>query len=640
LFTLKVEKTPPLYAAVVEVEERLDAAGEVVVPLDVEPVRREAERLARNGMRSGAVALMHSYRNPRHEKELAELLRAAGFGHVSSSSALAHRIKIVPRAETAVVNAYLAEAIESYLERVARALSGGTLHVLTSAGGLVRREDFQPKDSLLSGPAGGVVGAAQAGLRSGYDRTLAFDMGGTSTDVSRFDGDYDYLFETRVGDARLMAPALAIETVAAGGGSVCSYDGRQLKVGPQSAGADPGPACYGAGGPLTLTDVNLLLGRLDPSSFEIPVDVGAAERAAGKVLQQVDREAQQRLQLETLLQGFLEIANERMAEAVRRISIRRGYRASEYALVAFGGAGAQHACALSEILEMRTVLVPADAGLLSALGLGEARLERFSERQLLRPLQQLAAEIEALFEDLAEEARAAVAREGVPMEKVEVRRRLAHLRFRGQESSLVVEFESAGTLEGAFLAAYEDHYGYRPEGRAIELESIRAVASSVSEPTEVWCELPPARPPAAADRCRAFFGGEWAQVLSYRREELSPGTEFVGPALIWERHSATVVHDGWRGKVDEAGGLVLERNLERRRRDLEPGAGRSESCPNYARRGRAQSGPKPSSSSCSLIVLPPSPGKWERCCGGRPCRSTSRRGWISPARCWIPRGSW
>ena len=256
-------------------------------------------------------------------------------------------------------------------------LGGGALHGLTSAGGLVRADDFMPKDSLLSGPAGGVVGAALAGLRSGYRQTLAFDMGGTSTDVSRYDGDYDYLFETRVGDAKLMAPTLAIETVAAGGGSICRFDGRQLKVGPESAGAQPGPACYGVGGPLTLTDVNLLMGRLDPDRFEIPIDRQAAERQAEGVHAQMRQSTVGELSRDDMLQGFLDIANERMAEAVRRISIRRGYRPGDFAMVAFGGAGGQHACRLAEILEIERVLVPADASLLSALGLGERAARAF-----------------------------------------------------------------------------------------------------------------------------------------------------------------------------------------------------------------------------------------------------------------------
>ncbi|HET9229403.1 MAG TPA: hydantoinase/oxoprolinase family protein, partial [Thermoanaerobaculia bacterium] len=349
IFALDIRKPRPLYEKVVEVTERLAADGSVLVPLDIriEPLP---------GIEAAAVALMHSYRNPVHEEAVGELLREAGFRHVSLSSRLAPLIKLVPRAETAVVDAYLSPILEDYLDRVGSVVSN--VHVMTSAGGLVRAGSFHAKDSLLSGPAGGVVGAALSGRRSGFDKIIAFDMGGTSTDVARYDGDFEYLFEHRVGDAHLVAPALAIESVAAGGGSICGFDGAQLRVGPESAGAWPGPACYGAGGPLTLTDVNLILGRLDPDRFEIPLDAEAAERALESV------------GAKEMLDGFLEIANERMAEAIRSISLRRGYDPAEYALVAFGGAGAQHACALAELLGIGHVIVPRDAGLLSALGLG------------------------------------------------------------------------------------------------------------------------------------------------------------------------------------------------------------------------------------------------------------------------------
>ncbi len=479
LFALAVLKPRPLYEAVVEVEERLDANGEVVVPLDLESPLEKARELLDRGVRTAAIALLHSYRNPLHELALAEELRSLGFTHVSCSAELAPRIKVVPRAQTAIVNAYLAEVIESYLRRVETALAAGRLHVLTSAGGLVRSSEFLPKDSLLSGPAGGVVGAAQAAIRSGYRRSLAFDMGGTSTDVSRFDGDYDYLFETRVGDAHLMAPTLAIETVAAGGGSVCHFDGHQLKVGPESAGASPGPACYGAGGPLTLTDVNLLLGRLQPSAFEIPIDSEAAQRAAALLQRQVNEADDGHVCVEEMLEGLLDIANERMAEAVRRISIRRGYRPSDYALVAFGGAGGQHACCLAEILDM-----PDCARTGGCRPVERCRSRSGSRRAICGATDsgdvgRGGSSLDALLEALSREAVEAVASEGIDRSSVEVRRRLVYLRFAGQESSLAVEAVPTSDLRESFFQSYADHYGYRPDERTIEVESARVVASSV-----------------------------------------------------------------------------------------------------------------------------------------------------------------
>jgi 5-oxoprolinase (ATP-hydrolysing) len=563
LFALAVEKPTPLHAAVVEVEERITATGSALRPLDRDSVRAAGRRLLASGIKVAAVALMHSYLDPRHEEEVEVLLEELGFEHISCSARLAPRIKILPRAETAVVNAYLSEVIETYMRSVQEALGGGALHGLTSAGGLVRADDFLPKDSLLSGPAGGVVGAALAGLRSGYGRTLAFDMGGTSTDVSRYDEDYDYLFETRVGDAKLMAPTLAIETVAAGGGSICRFDGSQLKVGPESAGAQPGPACYGVGGPLTLTDVNLLMGRLDADRFEIPIDPEAAEREADAVYARLREGTNGELTRDDMLQGFLDIANERMAEAVRRISIRRGYRPGDFALVAFGGAGGQHACRLAEILDIERVLVPADAGLLSALGLGYARIERFAERQILRPLDEVVGELSSLVDELEEEATAAVVSEGVSWGEVEIRHRQLNLRFAGQESTLTVELgNSTGTapsLGKTFLEAYEEHYGYRPERRTIELESLRVVASAGQPEVEPAPEVGESKRTSPAAWRKILCGGEWRLSPIYDGESLQAGARLKSPAVIVERHSTTVIEPGWQGRLDGAGCLILER---------------------------------------------------------------------------------
>ncbi|MBV8200771.1 MAG: hypothetical protein JOZ15_09120 [Acidobacteria bacterium] len=642
LFALAIERPAPLYSAVVEVDERLAAGGAVIVPLAVAGLRRQAGELLAAGVRCAAVALLHSYRNPSHERELGAFLRGLGFAHVALSAELAPLIKLLPRAQTAVVDAYLAPVLADYLAAVAAALPGEALHVMTSAGGLVRAAAFRAKDSLLSGPAGGVVGAARAGRGSGFRRVIAFDMGGTSTDVARFDGVFEYLFEHRVGDAHLVAPALAIETVAAGGGSICAYRGGRLLVGPESAGARPGPACYGAGGPLTLTDVNLLLGRLAPERFEIPLEPEAAERAAAALLAAIEpgarpeaaeKEAMEKTvaekaaaeeeakeamgvagrgaatataagglppaRWEGLLAGLLAIADERMAEAIRAISLRRGYDPAEYALVAFGGAGAQHACAVAAVLGMETVVVPADAGLLSALGLEAAVVERFAQRQVLAPLGEVEARLDAWCEELGREAAAAVAAEGVPPDEIEVRRRIAALRFAGQESTLPVDYRGAASLAPAFAAAYREIYGYEPEGRAIEVESLRVVASSGrvvgpggeggmevqggdapgdggrQEPKEVAEPgrdgLPAAPGPgdgsdagpsvsgSAFSLQRAYLGGAWREVPAYERSALGAGAIFAGPALVVEAHTATVVEAGWTCHRDEAGALVLRR---------------------------------------------------------------------------------
>jgi 5-oxoprolinase (ATP-hydrolysing) len=550
-----VQAPTPLTLDVVEVDERLDADGRVVRPLDVTGLAEAAEHLRDRGVRSAAVALLHSYRNAEHEERVAEVLRDAGFECVAPSAALAPLIKVLPRAQTAVVEAYLGPIIAGYLGRVAEGVRG-RVHAMTSAGGLVERRAYRAKDSLLSGPAGGVAGAAAMGRASGESRLLSFDMGGTSTDVARYDGDFEYVFEHRVGDARLMAPALAIETVAAGGGSICRFVEGRLTVGPESAGADPGPACYGAGGPLTVTDVNLLLGRLDPARFGIPLDVDAARRRLDDLRQEME-EADAGATNEEILSGLTRIADERMAAAMRRVSLEKGYDPTDHALLAFGGAGAQHACGVADCLGIDRAVVPVDASLLSAHGLGAAVLERFRERQVLRPLDEVEGDLSGWLDELGEAARRDVVAEGGAAEQVAVRRRLVNLRFRGQETSLTVE--ASGDLRSAFAEEYATLYGHNPSTeRPIEVESIRVVARSPGE------ELAP--PPAVASAeskgrgsRRVWTGTAWQDVPTVERADLTPGDEIDGPLLVFEEHSAAWVAPGWRLQVDAARALFLRR---------------------------------------------------------------------------------
>ena len=568
IFALHIERPAPLYERSVEVGGRLDAEGRELEPLDEAGLSAAAAGLVAVGFRAAAVALMHSYRNPAHEREAERVLRDAGFETVSCSAELAPLIKIVPRAHTAVVDAYLGRAVGGYLEATGAALSGGAEveavedggpapRVMTSAGGLASFSSYRPKDSLLSGPAGGVVGAAAAGRASGTERVIGFDMGGTSTDVSRYDGDFEYNFEFRVGDAVVVAPALAIETVAAGGGSICGVDHGQLKVGPESAGARPGPACYGAGGRLTITDVNLLLGRIDPAAFGLPVDVAAAVRRAAEALADLGGAG------EALLGGFLQVANERMADAIRRISISRGYDPADYALVSFGGAGGQHACAIASELGMETVIVPVDTSLLSAVGLGHAVVERFAHRQVLEPLD--GGGVAAAVEDLEQEALDRLLEErGVNLTGAAVRRRIVRLRLLGQETALEVEPGSADEarsrdrIAALFAERYLAVYGYPPPEHPIEVESIRVLASTA--PAAARLERRQARPDGevTVGEHRAWFDG-WRTAELLRREELAAGFERSGPCLVQERHSITVVEPGWNLRVDDAAALVLSR---------------------------------------------------------------------------------
>ncbi|HVS65740.1 MAG TPA: hydantoinase/oxoprolinase family protein [Thermoanaerobaculia bacterium] len=554
IFALDVVKPEPLQAATVEVDERLAADGAVVRQLELTGLREEAARLVEAGVRSAAVALLHSYLDPEHERQVGEALEQQGFVHVSLSSSLAPLIKIVPRAQTAVVDAYLGPIIDEYLGRIAAAVGGaGRTYVMTSAGGLSSAQDYRAKDSLLSGPAGGVVGAAAAGRAAGFETLLTFDMGGTSTDVARFDGDYAYRFEHRVGDAEIVAPTLYVETVAAGGGSICELTEGRLTVGPHSAGADPGPACYGAAGPLCVTDVNLLLGRIEPARFEIPIDATAASHAADRVLAGLSGARDE------LLSGFLLIANERMADAIRRVSIQEGFDPARCALVAFGGAGPQHACAIAELLGTPTVLVPRDASLLSALGLGAARIERFAHRQVLEPLREAVASgtLSAIVDELAAEAARALAGEGGRGD-VGARRSIARCRYSGQESTLDLDVDDPATLASEFESQYQRVFGDRPAGREVELESLRVVvAHSEPEAAASVAAIDGTSPAsAAAGEREIWFDGKRLVTPVVPREAI--GEEPVaGPALVTERHSVTVVEPGWSVAAHAPSGCLV-----------------------------------------------------------------------------------
>jgi len=565
LFSLRIEKPRPLSACVVEVHERLDADGQVVTPLDVDALRHEARELLARGVQCAAVALMHAYRNPVHELAVRDVLVELGFEFVSCSSMVAPLIKILPRAQTTLVDAYLAPVIQNYVRDVEAALdANSSLRVMTSAGGMIASNAFLPKDSLLSGPAGGVVGAQASAEAAGQTKIVSFDMGGTSTDVARIDRDFEYVFEHRVGDATVVAPALAVESVAAGGGSICRFDGYRLRVGPESAGAHPGPACYGAGGPLTVTDVNLLLGRLVPDRFEIPIDGEAASALLDDVLFRLREAGQPAVDSTRVLEGFLQIANERMADAVRRISLRKGYDPSEHALVAFGGAGGQAACAVATLLNMGTIVVPKDAGLLSARGLGRARIQRFAQRQLLTSLAEARSALERWRDELAERAESALLAEQVPASTGRHRRTIVHMRFRGQDTTVAVDFDPSLDLEEAFLARYESLYGYRPADGELEVESMRVVVAADADASD----LEPVGGDAAVSAPttqRACFHDRWSAVPVVERNTLRVDTPLVGPAIVVEAHGTTVVEPGWTLELHRSGALLLRKTPDIRR---------------------------------------------------------------------------
>ncbi|CAN5910745.1 hydantoinase B/oxoprolinase family protein [soil metagenome] len=576
LFALNIRKPAPLYQAVLPVQERLAAEGEVRQPLSEKEASRLVEAAKAAGAEAVAVALLHSYRNPAHERLLKEKLAAAGFRFVSCSAELAPAIKILPRAHTAVVDAYLAPLMETYLGAVGATLPAGSLKVMTSAGGLVGSGFFRPKDSLLSGPAGGVVGAAHLARLSGVTQLLTLDMGGTSTDVAPYDGKFDYRCESQVVEAQVYSPALAIETVAAGGGSICSFDGLALRVGPESAGAWPGPACYGAGGPLTLTDVNLLLGRLDPACFGIPLNKSLAEQALERLLEAIRQARGGQVQPEDLLTGLLQLANEKMAEAIRAISVSRGYDPAAYALLGFGGAGGQHVGQVARLLGMHRILIPYDAGLLSAYGMGQALMQRFAMRQVLHPLAEVQDQVAGLLEELEQEASRQLAEEGYGLDRTEVLHRLLYLRFRGQDAALEIELQPGLAVEAAFEEKYRALYGHWAEGQVIELESVKVVVSTTSPPSPAVQAEPAAYAPAPDGTIRTYLNGEWRPIPLFRWENLRPGASFPGPALVISATSTTVVEAAWELVLDQHQTALLSFNPAREEDSSEKQRGHSE----------------------------------------------------------------
>ncbi len=557
LFALLIEKPEPLPERVVGVRERLASDASVLEPLDRDSLEPIIAELREQGVTCASITLLHGHRNPVHEELVEQMLVDAGFDYVARSSTLSPFQGLLRRSETCTADAYLGPVITEYLHAVEDGL--GTresgVHVMTSAGGLVGSDAYRSMDSLLSGPAGGVVGAALTGRRCRRDRVIAFDMGGTSTDVSRFDGDFEYVFSHRVGPIELAVPALAIETVAAGGGSICRVEQGRLAVGPQSAGAMPGPASYGAGGPLTLTDVNLLLGRLVAERFPIPIDLDAAGSRFEELRRELGEAGRDSGSGEEILEGLLRIADERMAEAIRHISIREGVDPTGYALVAFGGAGGQHACRLAELLDMEEVLLPGDAGLLSALGLGHAVVERFAQREILRPLGEVAAQLDDWLGELGREAANMLEAEGVG-EDFDEPRRIVELRYVGQDATLEVEPEGGGDVGRQFEEAYYRLFSYRPFERGIEVVSLRVIVRSRRPESEAYPDDPASSDmPEATASQRCYLDGGWRDVPCHEAAQLSPGAEIVGPALVQQEHSALVVRPGWRARSLGDGGL-------------------------------------------------------------------------------------
>ncbi len=552
LFTLNVRKPSPFYSQVIEVEERMTAKGDQYTALTDNECHRIIEQLGQfdPDNTSLAVSLLHSYKNPAHELLLKEKLLEAGFSWISCSSELSANSKILHRAETTVVNAYLSPIMNRYFSGIGENIRG-TLKVMTSAGHLRGISGFHPKDGLLSGPAGGIKGAAMLGRQCGKEHMVTFDMGGTSTDVSIYDGQEDFAYETAVGGAVIQAPCLAIDTIAAGGGSICTFDGQMLDVGPSSAGAQPGPACYGSGGPLTVTDINLLAGRLHESNFSIPLHPSASEDRLTELMQEM-HDSGHTTERHSLLRSLLQLTTEKMAKSIRQLAIRKGVDTSRLTLSTFGGAGGQHACDLAEQLMIKEVMIPYDAGLLSAYGIRTTEIANFEEQELRESWADFRDAFVSVRDRLFETGCEKLTAEGYDRTSMELKSCFLYLRFAGQESSIEIDYTDTTDVEEEFERAYRHLFGHWLENKELEITSIKVVAALRQKEAD-RVEIPPATYSPTPDDTQEMLDEDGMEEASiYTWENLKPGATIDGPALVGSENCTLFLKKGWVLVLDNA----------------------------------------------------------------------------------------
>ncbi|MCK6210083.1 hydantoinase B/oxoprolinase family protein [Georgenia sp. EYE_87] len=560
-----------LYARVVEVDERVTAQGEVLTEPDLAALEPALRRAKDDGIDAVAVVCLHSHLYPAHERAVGELARRLGFGQVSLSAEVSPLMKVVPRGDTTVVDAYLSPILRRYVDQVAAELPGVRLLFMQSNGGLTEARHFRGKDAILSGPAGGIVGMAEMSAAAGLDHVIGFDMGGTSTDVSHHAGELERVFHTEIAGVRLRAPMLAIHTVAAGGGSVLHVDGDRYVVGPDSAGADPGPACYRRGGPLTVTDANVMLGRIQPAHFPAVFGPNGDEPLDADVVRDRFAELAARMREltgddrtpEEVAEGFLAVAVANMANAVKKISVAKGHDVTTYALTTFGGAGGQHACAVADALGVRTVLVPPLAGVLSALGMGLADVTAMREQSVeaelddavVPRLEAVAAELEAAARTELDDGAAS---RGTDIDVV----RRAHLRYERTDTAVQVLLADPAAMRGEFEGAYLRTYSFlmdRP--LVVEAVSVEVVARAPRPAVAVAAE----EGDDGGAEVTVHLGGRARKVPLRRREHLPAGTAVNGPVIVAEANATTVVEDRWSAVVLPDGALRLDRTGERER---------------------------------------------------------------------------
>jgi len=568
LFERHIVLPEMLYERVVQAQERVSAHGDVLQPLDEAALRPQLQAAFDAGIASCAIVFLHGYRFHAHEAAAARIAREIGFTQVSVSHEVSPLMKLVSRGDTTVVDAYLSPILRRYVDQVAAQMPGVRLFFMQSSGGLTEAHHFQGKDAILSGPAGGIVGMVRTAVAGGHAKVIGFDMGGTSTDVSHYAGEFERAFETQVAGVRMRAPMMSIHTVAAGGGSILGFDGARLRVGPESAGANPGPASYRRGGPLATTDANVLLGKIQPAHFPkvfgpqadeaLDRDGVAAqfEALAARVHEATGRATS----AESLAAGFLQIAVQNMANAIKRISVARGYDVTQYTLQCFGGAGGQHACLVADALGMARVFVHPLAGVLSAYGMGLADQIAMREASVELPLDDAGlAAAERQLGTLGDAAVGEVASQGVARDAVQLRRQI-HLRYQGTDTALVVPFGSTAEIRAAFEAGYRQRFAFLMPGRGLVIEAVSVEAIGAGERFDaphLEGEAAPYTPQADA-QVRMYADG-WLDAGLFVRESLSAGATIDGPAIVAEKNATTVVEPGWRATLTAAGPIELQR---------------------------------------------------------------------------------
>ena len=577
IFDMDIRLPELLYSEVIEVDERIGAHGEIISALDEVAVKQALLDAWQRGYRAVAVVLMHGYRFRQHEARVAAIARETGFTQVSVSSEVSPVMKIVSRGDTAVVDAYLSPILRRYVEQVANELPGTRLYFMQSNGGLTDAARFQGKDAILSGPAGGIIGMTQTALAAGFNKVIGFDMGGTSTDVSHFAGQLEREFETQVAGVRMRAPMMAIHTIAAGGGSILHFDGQRFQVGPDSAGANPGPACYRRGGPLTVTDCNVMLGKIQPEWFpklfgpagNAPLDTDVVRQKFDTLAVDVARATGNPQSATQVAEGFLQIAVANMANAIKRISVERGHDVTEYTLQCFGGAGGQHACLVADQLGMSTVYIHSLAGVLSAYGMGLADIVAMREEAVELPLTgDNMVVITAQLAALAADASAEVAAQSVVPGDIRIAQRL-HLKYSGTDSAIPIEFADASRMQAAFEAAYRTRFSFLMQGRSLIVEAVSVEATGQPPHSAASAASGACSAPRAAVECAAIAhvpitsAGETHVANVYQRSTLTSAQRVNGPAIVVDDNATTVIEPGWRAELTPQRDLVLRRVVPR-----------------------------------------------------------------------------